>query len=100
MALWMRRARRLVLGIDLQDGRAGNDILIVELGCRLGEHDVDLADSADRDGVDLVVLVAGCDADFDWELDTESVHLPAPSWAGASPSRGRRRRRRRWVCRK
>ena len=69
MALWMRRARRLVFGINLQDRRAGNDILIVELGGRFGEHDVDLADSADRDGVDLVVLVAGGDADFDWELE-------------------------------
>ena len=69
MALGMRCARRLVLGVNLQDRRAGNNILIVELGGRFGEHDVDLANSAERDGVDLVVLVAGRDADFDWELE-------------------------------
>lgn len=100
MALWMWRARRLILGIDLQDGRAGNDILVVELGSRFGEHNVDLANGADGDGVDLVVLVAGGDADFDWELEVASVYGPTLSWTEASPSRDRRRKRRRWVCRK
>ena len=69
MTFGMRRTRCLILGINLEDRRAGNDVLVVELACRLGEHDVDLADGADWDRVDLVVLVARRDADFNWELE-------------------------------
>ena len=69
MTFWVRRTRGLILGIHLQDRRSSNDVFVVELGCRFGEHDVDLAHGADRDSVDLVVLVASGDADFDWKLE-------------------------------
>lgn len=68
MTLRMRCLGGLILGVDLKDSRASDGVLVIELGRRLGEDDVNLANGALGDGVDLVVLVAGCDADFDWEL--------------------------------
>ena len=69
MAFRVRRARRFVLGVDLQDGRSGDDVFVREIGGRFGEDDVDLAHGTRGDGVDLVVFVAGRDADLDWELE-------------------------------
>ena len=71
MALRMRCRGCLALGVDLQDRRTGNDALVIDLGVRFGEHDVDLAEGAGGDGVDLEVFVAGCDADLDRELNGE-----------------------------
>lgn len=71
MTLRMRCGGRLALGVDLQDRWTGNDVLVVDLGGGFGEHNVDLAEGAGGDGVDLEVFVAGCDADFDWELKRE-----------------------------
>ena len=75
MTLGMRRTRRLILGIDLQNRGPGNDMLVIELSRRLGEHDVDLADGAERNSIDLVVLVAGRDADLDGELKHRNVKV-------------------------
>lgn len=68
MALWVRCRGNHTLGVDLEDRRAGNDAFIVELGARLGQDDIDLACNAGGDSVNLVVGVAGSNADLNWEL--------------------------------
>ena len=68
MTLRMRCRGRLALGVDLQNRRTGNDVLVADLSRGFREHDVDLADGAGGDGVDLVVFVTGCDAHLHWEL--------------------------------
>ena len=64
----MRRRRDLALGIDLENGWAGNDILVVELSLRLREDDIHLANGTRRDSVDLVVLITSGDANLNGEL--------------------------------
>ena len=67
----MRRIRRLILGVNLQDRRAGDEVLVGEIGGGFGEHDVDLADRRGGDGVDLIIFATGCDAYFYGELCEE-----------------------------
>lgn len=73
MALWVRCRGDHTLGVDFEDGWAGNDVLIVELGVRLGQGNVDLARDTGGDSVNLVVGVAGGDADLDGELHQISL---------------------------
>ena len=73
MAFRLRGRWSFVLGIDFEDGGTGNDILVVEHCGGLGKDDVDLADGTFRDGVDLVVFVASCNADLDRKLKHESL---------------------------
>ena len=106
----MRRRRCLILGIYLQDRRARNDVLIREVRGGFGEHHVDLAGGGGGDGIDLVVLVAGGDADFDWELNWQGkkvvisighLQIGEQLWGDKEkylPSTSQRRRRRRWEC--
>lgn len=79
MALGLGLRGSLALGIDLDDLRAGNDLLIGEIGVGLGEDDIGLALDASRDAIDLVVRIALSDADLNRVLqvrlagDDESV---------------------------
>ncbi len=64
----MRLAGGHSLGVDLNDCGSGNNVLIREVGARLGQHDVSLALDAGRDPVNLIVAVALGDADLDVEF--------------------------------
>lgn len=71
MAFGVRRRGCLALGINLQDNGSSDEVLVREVGARLGEDNVDLSLSSFRDHIDLVVLVAGCDSDLDGELQEQ-----------------------------
>ena len=68
MTFRMRCLGGLVLGVDLQDSRTSDDVLVIEFCRRLGEDDVDLANGASGDGVNFIILVPSRDADLDREL--------------------------------
>lgn len=71
MAFGVRRRGCLALGINLQDSGTGDEVLVREIGARLGEDNVDLPHGSFRDRIDLVVLAAGCDSDLDRELQEQ-----------------------------
>lgn len=64
----MLRRGCLALGVNLQDSGPSDDLLVGEVGARLGEDDIDLAHGSVGNSIDLVVLVAGCDSDWNGEL--------------------------------
>ena len=65
--MWRRRC--LAFRIDFEDSGASDNVLVREVRGGFGENDVNLANGSCGDGIDLEILVAGCNADFDWELD-------------------------------
>ena len=64
-ALGMRLARDHSLGVNLQESRPSNDVLIREVRARLRQDHVRLSLHASRDLVNLVVATALRDADLD-----------------------------------
>ncbi len=68
VAFGVRRRGCLTLGVNLQDSGTSDNLLVGEVGARLGEDDVNLPHGSFRDHINLIVLVPGCDSDLNGEL--------------------------------